>query len=205
MNTQVLTEQKYKGEIIEFITYWKTNKPQYNNVIHWWEIGKLHIQMITRNYCKQRKKEQAKKLHILKTYIESENEQTQPNEVDIEKWYEEIRDIHDNQNQGVIVRSRVKDIINGEKPSKYFYHREVNNKEKSVINAVKTGPNTYTTARQTTQNEIKFFYQTLYTKQDTSAQQQQQQQQQQILDELDKKLPQHVADKLDRPITNNEL
>ena len=66
-------------------------------------MGKIHKQLITRNYCTQRKKEQTRKLRTLKTYIESENEQSHPNEVEIEKWYEEIQDIHDKQNQGVIV------------------------------------------------------------------------------------------------------
>ena len=200
LNTQILTEREYKEEITQFITYWKTKQTDYNDVIKWWEIGKLHIQMTTRNYCTTRKKEQTDKLRTLKTYIEAENEAQQPNEHDIERWYEEIRDIHDKQNQGIMIRSRAKDIINGEKPTNYFYNMEKRNKEKSVIHKIKLGPHTYTTDRQTTQTGIKDYYQALYTKQDTSTQEQQK-----FLNEIDQTLPQHIADKIDAPITKDEL
>ena len=200
LNTQVLTEKAYKVEIKRFLGHWKLRKGDYRDLIQWWEIGKSHIQNITQNYCTRRKQDQRRQLRHLKSLLDEENEAQPPSASRMQQLYLDIQHLRDLQHQGAVIRSRVQDVINGEKPTQYFYNQEKIKKERSIIRRVRTGETTYTTTRCETLNAIYEFYQRLYTQQQLDDDVQQD-----FFNQIHTTLPPDIADMLDAPITKQEL
>ena len=72
----------------------------------------------------------------------------------MQRAYDDIQKVKDNQNMGAVIRSREQNVINGEQPTKYFYNQEVIHKRNSTISKVKIGNNKYATTHKDIQNEI---------------------------------------------------
>ena len=77
--------------------------------------------MLAIEYCKERNYKTLQKQKNLTNQILIEKIKPAPNLGQLEIWQQQLEDIGNYRIQGTIIRSKEKQIINQEKPNKYFY------------------------------------------------------------------------------------
>ena len=82
--------------------------------------GKLYFKTVLIDYCTRRNKPTNKKQQELIDHISQEKLKLHPNIEQINKYQQELNDIENYKNEGTIIRSKEKTILNEEKPTKYF-------------------------------------------------------------------------------------
>ena len=50
MNSEHLFNDEYKNEITQFWNNWKLKKHEFSDLSQWWDIGKMKIKRISRNF-----------------------------------------------------------------------------------------------------------------------------------------------------------
>ena len=57
LNTSILENKAYKQKIETFWQHWRNKKNSYLDQTKWWDMAKLYIQGITKDFCIDLKKE----------------------------------------------------------------------------------------------------------------------------------------------------
>ena len=80
--------------------------------------------MIIIEYCTKRSKEINQKQQALIQNITKEKSKIHPNTDIINKHQQDLQDIQNYKIRGTIIRTKEKNILNEEKPTKFFYAQE---------------------------------------------------------------------------------
>ena len=118
--------------------------------------------MLAIEYCKERNYKTLQKQKNLTNQILIEKIKPAPNLEQLEIWQQQLEDIENYRIQGTIIRSKEKQIINQEKPNKYFYQQEKQKQLKKQINQTTTNSNKTLQTNLQILKECKTFYQNLY-------------------------------------------
>ncbi len=97
---------------------------------------------------------------------EWDDEMTKVNENNIDKiieLQEELRKIEEEKCKGAIIRSRAKDIVEGERSTKYFYELEKTRQRADIITSIKTQDGKAVEENAGIVKEIGRFYKDLFT------------------------------------------
>ena len=133
LNTSILQNKEYKQKIETFWLHWKNKKNIYPDQTKWWDMAKIYIQGITKDFCIDLKQKEAELLIEYRTEIDSLYQQRPINHEQIDETQNKIDLIEQRSLKGAMVRSRTKSIENEETPSKFFYAAEtVFQKHKSI-------------------------------------------------------------------------
>ncbi|KAL9958928.1 hypothetical protein ACROYT_G036005 [Oculina patagonica] len=137
-----------------------------------WELIKMEIRSLTIPYCKQKarkvrelEKNLEKRLEILDEKINSCTDDANLESALKEHEYlqNELRRSYEKRAESAIFRSKVRWTEEGEKPTKYFLNMERKNYNKKIITELQTSEGLNTTDEKQMLDEIKSFYQNLYT------------------------------------------
>ena len=130
----------------------------------------LEIRGKTISYSSYKKKEKEKQENVLMQEIESLEALLDENSIqNLESKKQELETIRKEKMRGKIVRSRVKWIEEGEKPSKYFCGLESRNFTSKIIPKVEREDGQIITNQKDILMETKLFYETLYKDRDCSG------------------------------------
>ena len=124
LNTSILENKAYKQKIETFWQHWKNKKNSYPDQTKWWDIAKLYIQGITKDFCIDFKEKQTELLVEYRAEIDSLYQQHPIDHEKIDEIQNNIDLIEERSLKGAMVRSRTKFIENEETPSKFFYAAE---------------------------------------------------------------------------------
>ena len=167
MNTSVLKHKKTKEILQSFWEYWQKKKIEYENHNVWWDTGKMYLKTIIIDFCTRKKKQINKKQQDLIFYITQEKSKLIPNIEKINKYQQELNEIENYKTEGTVIRSKEKVILNEEKPTKYFYTQEKQNKTKKNITTLIDEKWNILQKNTDILNECKNYYQKLYINQNT--------------------------------------
>ena len=105
---------------------WKLQKPLYQDITQWWDLGKTHIRTLAKNFSIERSLSQKCRLDDLESEISFlQNSLSDP--VKLNNLVLEHRNILAEKSEGARIRSRLKWWEEGEKSTKYFHGLEKRN------------------------------------------------------------------------------
>ena len=122
--------------------------------------------MLAIEYCKEQNYKTLQKQKNLTNQILIEKIKPAPKLEQLQIWQQQLEDIENQRIHGTIskIRSKEKQIINQEKPNKYFYQQEKQKQFKKQINLLTTDSNKTLQTNLQILKECKIFYQNLYNK-----------------------------------------
>ena len=129
-NTSILKQKRFKEIFQQFWKNWQT-QIKYKPINQWW---KIRFRMLVVEHCKEHNYKSTQKQKNLTNQILTEKTKPAPSPEQIEMWQQQLEDIENYRIEGTIIRSKEKQIINQEKPSKYFYQQE---KQKQLNKQIK--------------------------------------------------------------------
>ena len=209
LNTSLLDDTEYTETITELITAWKQRREDYDDIQSWWRDLKIRVKLISVELSVRRNRERREQLAALQKMVDRENTAADPNRQYITDTLEQIADLKEHKHRGSMVRSREKMIIDGEKPTRYFYAQERIKKVKSTITkltairtgtGVGTGPGDTVTETPDILNEIHTYYTKLFKKQTLDIGLQDE-----LLQNVTKRLPRDQMMSMEAPISDGEL
>ena len=134
LNTSILQNKEYKQKIETFWQHWQNKKNRYPDQTKWWDMAKIYIQGITKDFCIDYKEKQTELLLQYRAEIDLLYQQHPIDHEKLDQIQSNIDIIEERSLKGAMVRSRTKFIENEETPSKFFYAAEsVFQKNKTII------------------------------------------------------------------------
>ena len=209
LNASLLKDQDYCTLITDFLTKWTEKLSDCSCIQTWWVECKNWIKQISLDYATQQRQLRKRRATALRSFIKEENKKKQPNKEYIIQTEEMIASLENYRHSGAMIRSREELIIDGEKPSRYFYALERMTKEKSTIkNLITNQPNSTsnqdnyieTNNESDILHEIHKYYSNLFTKQTLNNELQDE-----LLSNITSKLPNNMKNQMDKSITKEEL
>ena len=110
LNTSILENKAYKQKIETFWQHWKNKKNSYPDQTKWWDMAKLYIQGITKDFCIDFKEKQTELLVEYRAEIDSLYQQHPIDHEKIDQIQNNIDIIEERSLKGAMVRSRNKFI-----------------------------------------------------------------------------------------------
>ena len=221
LNAAFLQDKEYINLIEAFLREWIAKLPDYVSIQLWWIQCKNWIKKITIDYATQQKQLRKRKISVLRKFLKAENNKTNPDKDYIVDTEEKISTMESIRHAGTVIRSREQMLIDGEKPTRYFYSLERINKSKSTLNKLtikststsntcnlndnnnnNSNNNTYTeiTDENEILQEIHKYFKNIFTAQNLNTNLQDE-----LLSKIDRKLPANMKSKMDSKITKKEL
>ena len=133
LNTALLEEDEYVDLVRSFLRDWLEILPTWSSIQQWWVEGKNRIKIITLDYCYQQSRLRKQKIKALNNFLQTENKKPTPDKQYIADVQEQIAALKESHLRGTMIRSREDILIDGEKPTRYFYAQERIKKNKSTI------------------------------------------------------------------------
>ena len=102
---------------------WKDQKPKYNDIKKWWDLGKIKIKRFTQEYST----EQSLKSKLVLEEVENKIDDLKKDftkQEELNRLKQEYENIVSKANEGAKIRSRVQWWEEGEKSTKYFHNLE---------------------------------------------------------------------------------
>ncbi len=201
LNVENLKDDFLKNKVNVFWKDWKTKKLDFDNILTWYDMGKLYVKSIIVQYTSHIQKE----IYIRKCDLQELIRQQQLLDTpDLEKIFdlkEELKEIEDEKNKKIFILTQTAICESGEKPTKYFYKLLKKRKKANTISCLVTDDDKLLTSEIDKVNHAKDFYKNLYTKtQDIS-----QDQQNFFLNKVSRKLSAKQKADLDSPLKLEEL
>ena len=175
-------------------------KKQLKDIKQCWDIGKLHVQSITKNYSHQKNIKNRETLSLAEKILAFEQNQSQSNSTRMKEARETIQRFEHEKNKGIFVRSRTQFYEEYEKPTRYFYNLENKNKKSTTITELVSANGDIITSQEEILQESHHFYQNLYTKEPTCSKSQEK-----LLKNLNRKLSSTQKARLDKDFSKEEL
>ena len=161
-NNTLLKVEECNNRIINLWKFWKTKKKDYNNVLDWWDRGKLKVKEIISDYGKekffQEKQSKAKlqkayenKIRESATSSEIKELETQLKMYEIKEW-EKAR-----------VRMHITQKTEGEKPSKFFLSLEKQRLKDNQIKGIRDKNGRFVNKPLSMIGYIREYYKNLFT------------------------------------------
>ena len=135
------------------------------------EIRALTIPYSKNKARKMRKTESEleKRLELLNGKFDRGEDTTESQRKEYEHLKTELPHIYEKRAEGAIFRSKVRWIQEGEKPTKYFFNMERKNFNKKIISELTVAHGCLTVNENQIMDEIKLFYENLYTSSNNST------------------------------------
>ena len=213
LNTSLLNEEEYVAMINEFLKHWVTILPTWTSIQRWWVEGKNRIIAITRDFSIQQSRLRKQQRSALTKFLKQESDKLNPDKNYVIHLQEKIAELDDYKNRGTMIRSRVDNIIEGEKPTRYFYAQERIKKSNSTItklsiprmkpeDAELDNPFTFDLLSKDEDllSALEAYYQDLFTKQELDTDLQDT-----YLNNIENKLPAEVRIMMDAEIRKGEI
>ena len=200
LNTSILHNKEYKQKIETFWLHWKNKKNIYPDQTKWWDMAKIYIQGITKDFCIDLKQKEAELLIEYRTEIDSLYQQRPINHEQIDETQNKIDLIEQRSLKGAMVRSRTKSIENEETPSKFFYAAETVFQKHKSITALKDKHGKIVTTNKDILKTAQTFYEELYKKAQINKPHQDK-----LLHNYDKKISDNWHKKLEEKFTEKEI
>ena len=211
LNVSLLKDAEYRKLIEDFLTEWINCLPNHPCIQTWWIECKNWVKQISIDFSTQQKQLRKRTVKALRKFLKEENSKPTPDKEYIVETEEKIAALEDFRHTGAMIRSREETIIDGEKPTRYFYALESIKKAKSTIENLiikqpnhKNNPNDDNYIEITNETdilkEIHKYYTELYSKQTLNTALQDE-----LLSKIDRKLPNNIKTQIDAPITKQNL
>lgn len=204
LNSSLIKEKKFREKIIRLINNITEEMAIVENMNEWWDEVKLRLKKACINYSKQKKWLENMKEKELREQMNNEigKMDTIP-DYNGEKYIAlktELDDIERNRCRGAVIRSRVKDILEGEKCTAYFLGLEKQKQSKLYINQL-TNENGETVSNLEDILEItQKYYKNLFTRQELDRNKMEE-----ALETIDRKITEHDREWCDAPFTLSEV
>ena len=166
----------------------------------WWDLAKLYIQGITKDFCIDFKEKQTELLLQYKAVTGSLYQQHPIDHEKIDQIQTNIDIIEERSLKGAMVRSRTKFIENEETPSKFFYAAESVFQKNKTITALKDKSGKKVTTDKEILKTAQTFYEELYKKAQINKTEQDK-----FLNNYDKKISDDWHNKLNETFTEKEI
>ena len=166
----------------------------------WWDLAKLYIQGITKDFCIDFKEKQTELLLQYKAVTGSLYQQHPIDHEKIDQIQTNIDIIEERLLKGAMVRSRTKFIENEETPSKFFYAAESVFQKNKTITALKDKSGKKVTTDKEILKTAQTFYEELYKKAQINKTEQDK-----FLHNYDKKISDDWQNKLNETFTEKEI
>ena len=173
MNISVLDEIAYQDAIKKLIKN-EIDKGIMNNQSNMlvWDLIKVKIREFTQSYCMTRSHRKKNRILVLEDKLKDIDILLQKNDLaDLKEKKNiieaEIMNELKDQATASQVRSRAKWIEKGEKNNSYFFGLEKSRQQNNIITKVRKPDGRYTMNMEETMNEIRKFYEQLYTSTNT--------------------------------------
>ena len=116
-------------------------KPRYRTILDWWEkLVKVKVKLFYINTCKVKKNLKYSMLNILERRLrhlyEISYQSGRPEMKEIQDIKKKIESIRDEMAEGIKVRTRIQDLQNGEKVSKYIIGKQKEITSKKLMNCL---------------------------------------------------------------------
>ena len=169
LNNALLKNKDYAILIENFWNTFRNKKNEFLTLSEWWEKGKEEISALSRKFGKDTKKREYKKEHKYLKMINNATRKvlTKPhlNHL-IANLKEKIEQIQANKAKGAAIRSRVKWRLEGEKATRFFFNLEKTQLSQKDMREIKTKTGEILTTRNEVLNEVRSFYDELYSAKD---------------------------------------
>lgn len=190
INNAILNDRVFKDTFETFWIDWQQQKCRFGDIQTWWDLGKIKIKSLCREYCRDKRAKQDELLVSLRqeyTELLDERDSSLDSSVPeerLEYLKTEITNLESKRMEGAIIRSRIKYREEGEKCSKYFIDLEKQNAVNKTIDSLRSADGEILTEPEAILKEQVAFYTELYTDEGVDATAQDI-----LLNNLDKKLP----------------
>ena len=126
MNTANILTPEFRDQFIPMWEDWKTKKPLYEDITQWWDLGKIHIKNLAKDFSIEKGLLQKNRLQELETEI-SDLQNSMSDIGMLNNLKIEHQNILSKESEGAKVRSRLKWWEEGERSTKYFHGLEKRN------------------------------------------------------------------------------
>ena len=124
MNGELLRDEKYKKEVREYIRWEKDDRMYEEDIGRWWEGVKEGVRTMSIKHSRKRGKTQREKEKKLKEELrEEEKKAEEDGKYDLGEYIkkkDELKEIEQGKCKGAIIRSKARDVVEGEKCTGYF-------------------------------------------------------------------------------------
>ena len=172
LNNSILSEENYINEITEFWNLWKTNKYNFQSPTMWWDIGKVHIKSITKEYCTYRTSRIRQYESNLLQDIRNLEGVRQPDEATsatLSEKRKELEHLTTQKVRGACIRTRFNMQNHLDSPTKFFFNLEKKEGCRRTLSFLENDQGAVTTDPTEIHDITKDFYKNLYTKSPTST------------------------------------
>ena len=205
LNNDILNDNKFKDIFTTFWTAWQQQKGRLGDIQTWWDLGKIKIKSLCREYCRNKRVKQDEHLVSMRQeYTELLDERDRSPDSGVpEERLEYLRtgimDLESKQMEGTIIRSRIRYREEGEKCSKYFIDLEKRNAVNKTIDSLRSTEGELLIEPEAILKEQVRFYTELYTDEGVDATAQDI-----LLNNLDKELPDSYINKCEGVLSLEE-
>ena len=201
LNTSLLFDNEYKDKIRHFWAWWKNQKHKYTDIGMWWDMGKVGIKDLSRDYSIVKSIVQKSELEDLEFEINSIKDDFTQNER-LHELKSQYDSIIAKKSEGEKIRSKIRWWEEGEKSTKFFHNLEKSRAKQKAWDKIldKNGNLQYGTSNIL--NRQVEFYKHLFT---SDQKNDNHQEKAYFLDNLDKKLSEESKNDLDSDIQLSEV
>ena len=201
LNTSLLFDNEYKDKIRNFWAWWKNEKHKYTDIGMWWDMGKVGIKDLSRDYSTVKSLVEKSELEDLEFEIDSIKDDFSQNErlSELKLKYDTIIN---KKSEGEKIRSKIKWWEEGEKSTKFFHNLEKSRAKQKAWDKIldKNGKLEYGTSN-VLKRQVE-FYKNLFTSEQNDNNQREKTF---FLSSIDKELSETSKNKLDSDIEISEI
>lgn len=135
---------------------------EYDNPAIWWDDTKKIIKKQTMEYCKHRKRKERNETEALKQKIGTELDTRNPDWARILTLKTQLQDTLENTIRKQNLYTQKKDLLEDEKPTKYFYDKLKKRQQQTTITQLKTQDGRIVNEKESILDKIKLFYTNLW-------------------------------------------
>ena len=206
LNNTILKHSLFKDKFKAFWSDWQQQRARFDNIQTWWDLGKIKIKSLCRDYCQEKKANQDKLLISLReeySELMDKRDMSPDSEAPderLEYLRTEISDLEAKTMEGAIIRSRIQYREEGEKCSKFFVDLEKRKAISKTIDSLRSAKGEILTDPEAILSEQVKLYTELYREEgiDEAAQDI-------VLDNLDNKLSTDDINKCDGLLSFEEV
>ena len=168
INNSILQDQAFRDKFVNFWNHWQQQKADYGDIQTWWDLGKIKIKSLCREYCQEKRANEDQLLSSLREEYSDHLDQLDqypdggvPGER-LEYLRTEIARLEAQKMEGIIIRSRIQYREEGEKCTKFFVDLEKQKAINKTIDSLRTNEGEVVTEPEDILNEQIKFYAELY-------------------------------------------
>ena len=157
MNTSHIIDTEYKEKLRTLWAGWQTKKDNFSNLGSWWDIGKIKIKQLSKEYAQHKSLKKNELFKNIQLEIEElQDDPLQLNRIDALKA--EYETLFSQETEGMKIRSKVQAWEEGERSTKYFHNLEKRNaKEKTWDRILDKDDNLVTGTKNIQKRQVEFY------------------------------------------------